>query len=156
MRQNDDDELVLTFDEANQVYGSGEMNPALVLRALYDRHKQHLHAGIVHELRILLKGNKIIRAIKSEDVRNIVTGLNSRFLREQFHGKALIDCSSLHYLFSIFWHFRHCKNMNDVAKAGRDRHFISKFREQLLGSGIAVQYELFELVGDEFIPIEEC
>ena len=35
MRQKEDDELVLTFDEANHVCGSGEMNPALLFSMSY-------------------------------------------------------------------------------------------------------------------------
>lgn len=122
-----------------------EINAALVLVELYERHKHPLHERIYHDLRFLLNGIKIITRIQSDDVRFIVKSLNTRYLREQFHGKQHIDCNSMHYLFSIIWHFRHCSNMDDVVTASNNRHFISKFRQQLHGTGIAVQYELYGL-----------
>ena len=42
MKDYNVDSLTLTFDEANQMFGIGEINPASVLSELYERHKYEL------------------------------------------------------------------------------------------------------------------
>jgi len=137
-----DDNIKLTFVEANQMFGCSDISQGEVLKSIDERQKQLLSPTCYHEIRFLLKTIKVISLIRSDEVRELIRSLNKRFLTEQYRGKLTIDSQSLHYLFSIIWYFRHCRNLEDVDKAGRDPLFISTLRRQLMNAGIAVQLEI--------------
>lgn len=105
------------------------------------KHKSQFQSTTFYEFRILLLGAGILTRIKDENTRYLVRSLNSTFIREQFRGKHRINCNLLHYLFSLIWHFRNCRNVTDIETAGRDKIFISKIKEKLISAGIGVQLE---------------
>lgn len=133
--------LELTFDEANILFGYTEINPGTVLKSLYAKYNHQFQSTNFYEFRILLIGAGILARIKDENTRYLVRSLNSMFIREQFRGKHRINYNLLHYLFSLTWHFRNCRNLNDIETAGRDQIFISKIKEKLISAGIGVQLE---------------
>jgi hypothetical protein len=142
MMDDSEEALVLTFEEANILFGFSETCPVNVLQSLYMRYKHQLHSANYHEFRMLLTIVRILTRIKNEDTRYMVRSLNSKFMKEQFRGKPGISCRLLHYIFSLTWHFRNCSSLDDISTVGHDRVFISKFREQLASAGIGVQLEL--------------
>lgn len=133
--------LELTFDEANILFGHTEINPATVLKSLYAKYNPQFQSTHFNEFRILLIGTCILARIKDENTRYLVRILNSTFIKEQFRGKHRINCNLLHYLFSLTWHFRNCRNFNDIETAGRNQIFISKIKKKLISAGISVQLE---------------
>ena len=140
---NHEGALELTFEEANILFGFSGTNPATLLKALFNSSKNNqLHSVVYNEIRMLLTIIRIRMRIKNEETLYIVKSLSLTFIKEQFHNRQRISCSLLHYLLSLTWRFRNCKNLDDIAKVGYDRGFISKFREELAISGIGVQLEL--------------
>jgi hypothetical protein len=133
--------LTFTFDEANHFFGLSESNGVLLLKAISERQEHHFSPRIHYELRFLVIAIQVLMEIESEEVRYLVRSLNSSFLREQFKGKSSIESSSLHYIFTLIWHYRHCRNLNDVETVDRDPVFLSRFKQQLILAGIAVHLE---------------
>ena len=134
--------LTLTFEEANIIFGFSEINPAFVLKEIAMMIREKYHPDLFREFRFLMACNCSLNRYKSEDSFYIVRKMNAKYLREQFYKKEQLLISAFHYLFSIIWHFRNCRNFTDIENAGNDSLFVTKIKQQLIDAGIAVQLEI--------------